>query len=75
MLKGNGSPTRFEDIHSAINAVTDTMENMADVVAKHKKEIFDILKNNLAEKPEDEAILEKLKDALNQKKTEFESTL
>lgn len=75
MLKGNWSSTKFEDIHSSINSVTDTMDHMADVVAKKKKEIFDILKNNLAETADDEKCLEDLKDALLTKKADFEANL
>lgn len=51
------------------------MESMADVVAKHKADIFSVLKDNIAETPEDERILENLKKALHDKKDEFEKDL
>lgn len=51
------------------------MENMANIVAKHKADIFSLLQDNIAEKPEDEKILKDLRDTLNDKKNEFEKDL
>jgi hypothetical protein len=51
------------------------MESMADVVAKHKDDIFSVLKDNIAETSEDEKILENLKKVLHDKKDKFEKDL
>lgn len=74
MLKWKGSP-HLEQIENSIQTVSSNLEDMANIVAKHKADIFSILKDNIAEETDDENILKHLQIALNNKKNEFEKNL
>lgn len=74
MLKGKWSPN-LEDIQTKIDTTNTSIESMADIVAKHKKDIFSILHDNMGEGKDDEKILKKLQEALEKKKEKFEADL
>lgn len=74
MIKGKGAP-HMEDIQTEIEAAAGSREDVAHIVAKHKRQIFDLLQNNMGEGTDDEKILKDLEDSLEKKKTEFETDL
>lgn len=74
MLKTTPIRPNLDDIDAKITSARD-LKNSAEVIAESKKQIFDILKTEIAEGVDDESLLKTLKEKLNIKKDVFEKEL